>query len=56
MTDPDLPQDPGTAPADTGAGGGRRGYSWVIGLIAVIVFIGLISLVISGLDGSTPSR
>jgi hypothetical protein len=52
VTVPNEPDDPTTAEADGPVGGGSpRGYTWVIGLVAVIAVIGVLSLLIGGLGG-----
>ncbi|HWG95021.1 MAG TPA: hypothetical protein VNU66_12425 [Mycobacteriales bacterium] len=39
---------------DSPPGGGRRGYAWVLGLVAVAGVLTVVSLLLGGLDGAPP--
>jgi hypothetical protein len=56
VNSPIEPSDPATASADSPPLGGRRPYSWVYGLIGVVVFIGVVALLIAlfGSDQNAP--
>jgi hypothetical protein len=56
VNSPTEPSDPATASADSPPGGGRRPYSWVYGLIGLVVFLGVVSLliVLFGSDQNAP--
>jgi hypothetical protein len=54
VPEPVEPSDPRSGDEDSPPGGGRRGFAWVLGLIAVAAVLAVVSMVVGGAEGSPP--